>query len=83
MARWLAGGCSSCRRSRRWQDRHGAGSDAVANRCATTSGGIAVGGAEGDYAVKAPTWTDLGRALIDAPRPKGARLRIAVDPPRR
>jgi len=45
--------------------------------------GIAVGGAGGDYAVKAPTWTDLGRALIGTPRPKGARLRIAVDPPRR
>ena len=27
-------------------------------------------------------WDELGRALIAAPRPKGARVRVAVDPPR-
>ena len=32
--------------------------------------------------VRADDWLDLGRALADAPRPKGSRLRVEVDPPR-
>ncbi len=45
-------------------------------------GDVAVGGADGSYVVRAASWTDLGRALIGAARPKGSRLRIVVDPPR-
>jgi primosomal protein N' (replication factor Y) len=32
--------------------------------------------------IRADTWEVLGRALADAPRPKGSRLRVEVDPPR-
>jgi primosomal protein N' (replication factor Y) len=32
--------------------------------------------------VRADTWTQLGSALAATPRPKGSRLRVAVDPPR-
>ncbi len=32
--------------------------------------------------VRADTWSQLGRALADTPRPKGSRLRVEVDPPR-
>jgi primosomal protein N' (replication factor Y) len=32
--------------------------------------------------LRAPTWDDLGRAIARAPRLKGSRLRIAVDPAR-
>jgi primosomal protein N' (replication factor Y) (superfamily II helicase) len=32
--------------------------------------------------VRAGDWLTLGRALADAPRPKGSRLRVEVDPPR-
>ena len=59
----------------------GPGSDAVAEqlrRCRGTS----VGGGPGDYLVTAPTWDELGEALVAAERPKGSRVRIAVDPPR-
>ena len=39
---------------------------------------------DGDgYLLRAQTWDDLGAALASAPRPKGSRLRIEVDPPRR
>jgi primosomal protein N' len=33
--------------------------------------------------VRAPSWDELGPVLAATPRPKGARLRIEVDPPRR
>jgi hypothetical protein len=40
--------------------------------------------ADGDgYLVRADSWGDLGAALASATRPKGARVRIEVDPPRR
>jgi primosomal protein N' (replication factor Y) len=40
--------------------------------------------ADGDgILVRAPTWVELGSALASTPRPKGSRLRIEVDPPRR
>ena len=32
--------------------------------------------------VRAAEWMHLGQALADTPRPKGSRLRVAVDPPR-
>ncbi len=32
--------------------------------------------------VRADTWDVLGHALAETPRPKGSRLRVAVDPPR-
>ncbi len=32
--------------------------------------------------VRADQWWDLGHALATTPRPKGSRLRVAVDPPR-
>ncbi|HEY0519897.1 MAG TPA: hypothetical protein VGC84_10435 [Ilumatobacteraceae bacterium] len=32
--------------------------------------------------LRAPTWDDLGAALVNTPRPKGSRLRVEVDPPR-
>jgi primosomal protein N' (replication factor Y) len=33
--------------------------------------------------LRAPTWDALGAAIAATPRPKGSRLRIEVDPPRR
>ena len=33
--------------------------------------------------LRAESWDDLGRALAATPRPRGSRLRIEVDPPRR
>jgi primosomal protein N' (replication factor Y) len=39
---------------------------------------------DGDaWLVRANTWDELGSALAEAPRPKGSRVRIEVDPPRR
>jgi primosomal protein N' (replication factor Y) (superfamily II helicase) len=32
--------------------------------------------------VRAEEWMQLGQSLADTPRPKGSRLRVAVDPPR-
>ena len=60
----------------------GAGSGTVADALRSVAD-IQVGGADGEFVVKAPTWDALGRALIDAPRPKGGRVRVVVDPPRR
>ena len=46
--------------------------------------GVSVGTASGDMDfARAATWEELGRALISAPRPKGSRVRVEVDPPRR
>ena len=59
----------------------GPGSDEVAEQL-RRSGGVSVGGRPNDYLVTAPTWHELGMALITAERPKGARVRVAVDPPR-
>jgi primosomal protein N' (replication factor Y) len=44
--------------------------------------GIEVGGGDGSWTARAPTWDELGRAMLEIPRPKAARLRVAVDPPR-
>ena len=59
----------------------GPGSDEVAAALRTVPG-IGVGGRERSYTVRAAGWDELGRALIAAPRPKGSRVRVAVDPPR-
>lgn len=37
---------------------------------------------ENRYLVRADDWTTLGRALNETSRPAGARVRVAVDPPR-
>jgi primosomal protein N' (replication factor Y) len=45
--------------------------------------GVEVGGDGGDgFLLRADDWHHLGAALNEAERPAGARLRIAVDPPR-
>jgi primosomal protein N' (replication factor Y) len=44
--------------------------------------GLTVGGDPTRHVVRAPSWDELGRALIAAPRRKGSRLRLEVDPPR-
>ena len=76
-----AAGCSGCRRSPPWPRSPAPGSDDVAAALRTIDG-IDVGGGDGRYTARAATWDALGRALIAAPRPKGSRLRIEVDPPR-
>jgi primosomal protein N' (replication factor Y) (superfamily II helicase) len=59
----------------------GPGSDDVA--AALRAGeGLVVGGSSGRHVVRAASWDELGHALIAAPRPKGSRVRIEVDPPR-
>ena len=45
--------------------------------------GLLPAGPDDDVLVRAPTWDDLGPALARTPRPKGSRLRVEVDPPRR
>lgn len=60
----------------------GAGSDEVAAALRGVEG-VQVGGTEGSYTVRAADWATLGRAIRSVPRPKGARLRVEVDPPRR
>jgi len=59
----------------------GPGSGAVIDQLRLVDG-IDVGGGIDDYLVRAGTWATLGRALIATERPKGSRVRIAVDPPR-
>jgi primosomal protein N' (replication factor Y) (superfamily II helicase) len=59
----------------------GPGSDDVAGALRALDG-MSVGGAGGSYLVRATSWNDLGAALIAAERPKGSRVRVAVDPPR-
>ena len=59
----------------------GPGSDEVADVLRSIRG-IGVGGRDRAYIARAASWDDLGQALIAAPRPKGARVRVAVDPPR-
>jgi primosomal protein N' (replication factor Y) (superfamily II helicase) len=44
--------------------------------------GLATHGPGAEVLVRAPTWTDLADAL-QTPRPRGHRLRVEVDPPRR
>ncbi len=58
----------------------GSGSDDVA--AALRAGGIEVGGGDGRWTGRAPTWEQLGTAIISAPRPPRSRVRVEVDPPR-
>ena len=63
----------------------GPGHDSVAESLRNVDG-VSVGAASGrpdavDLA-RAATWDELGQALIAAPRPKGSRVRVEVDPPR-
>jgi primosomal protein N' (replication factor Y) len=59
----------------------GPGSDDVAAALRSVPG-LTVGGDEGTHLVTAASWEQLGAALVGAARPKGARLRVVVDPPR-
>jgi len=59
----------------------GPGSDEVASQLRTVAG-LTVGGGTSDHLVSAVSWDRLGAALIGADRPKGSRVRVAVDPPR-
>jgi primosomal protein N' (replication factor Y) (superfamily II helicase) len=59
----------------------GPGSDEVAASLGTVDG-IDVGGVDGHWTARAATWEQLGRAIIATPRPKAARVRVEVDPPR-
>jgi primosomal protein N' (replication factor Y) len=42
---------------------------------------VEIAGGDARYVVRADDWATLGNALRDARRPRGSRLRIAVDPP--
>ncbi|HEX4980389.1 MAG TPA: hypothetical protein VFV63_01770 [Ilumatobacteraceae bacterium] len=55
----------------------GAGSDEFV----TGLHGVEVSGGDAHYLVRTDEWMALGTALLDAERPRGSRLRIAVDPP--
>jgi primosomal protein N' (replication factor Y) len=44
--------------------------------------GVTIVGAEGEYVARADDWMLLGRTINSGVRPLGARLRIAIDPPR-
>jgi primosomal protein N' (replication factor Y) len=59
----------------------GSGSDEMA-AALLGAPGLQVGGGAGRWTVKAPTWPELGAAIIATPRPKGSRVRVEVDPPR-
>jgi primosomal protein N' (replication factor Y) len=59
----------------------GPGSEAVAGALRAVPG-VTVGGSGNRYVVRAASWDRLGTALIAAPRPKGSRVRIEVDPTR-
>lgn len=45
--------------------------------------GLVPAGSDDDVLVRAGSWDELGPALARTPRPKGSRLRVEVDPPRR
>ena len=59
----------------------GAGSDAFVASIPAADGVSIVGG-EGEYVARADDWMLLGRTINSGVRPPGARLRIAIDPPR-
>jgi primosomal protein N' (replication factor Y) len=45
--------------------------------------GLEPAGTDDDVLVRHTSWEELGRRLAAAPRPKGSRVRVEVDPPRR
>jgi primosomal protein N' (replication factor Y) (superfamily II helicase) len=59
----------------------GSGADELAAAVGTHEG-LTVGGAGATWTARAATWQQLGLAIIAAPRPKGSRIRVEVDPPR-
>jgi primosomal protein N' (replication factor Y) (superfamily II helicase) len=59
----------------------GAGSDEFVDALRMVDG-IDVGGGDGRWTARAATWEHLGRSINATLRPKAARLRIEVDPPR-
>lgn len=59
----------------------GAGSDEFVGSIPPVDGVVIVGGG-GEYVARAPDWLLLGDTVNRGVRPPGARLRIAVDPPR-
>lgn len=59
----------------------GAGSDQFVASIPAVPG-VTIAGAAGRYVARADDWMLLGATINDGIRPPGARLRIAVDPPR-
>lgn len=59
----------------------GAGSDEFVASIPATPG-VVIAGAAGRYVARADDWMLLGATVSQGVRPTGARLRIAVDPPR-
>jgi len=59
----------------------GAGSDAFVASIPPVDGVVIVGG-DGEYVARSHDWMSLGEAINAGTRPSGARLRIAIDPPR-
>ena len=59
----------------------GAGSDEFVGSIPPVEG-VAIAGADGRYVARAAEWMLLGATINAGVRPPGARLRIAVDPPR-
>jgi primosomal protein N' (replication factor Y) (superfamily II helicase) len=59
----------------------GAGSDEFVASIPTTPG-VTIAGSSGRYVARADDWLLLGATVNQGIRPPGARLRIAVDPPR-
>jgi primosomal protein N' (replication factor Y) len=59
----------------------GPGSDEVAAALRLRDS-VEVGGGDGHWTARAPTWEQLGAAIIATTRPPGSRVRIEVDPPR-
>jgi primosomal protein N' (replication factor Y) len=59
----------------------GAGSDEFVASIPPT-GGVVIAGSAGRYVARADDWMLLGATINEGVRPPGARLRIAVDPPR-
>ena len=47
------------------------------------SAGLQAAGSADSVLVRTPSWDDLGPALSATARPKGSRLKVRVDPPRR
>ena len=47
------------------------------------SAGLQAAGSADSVLVRTPSWDDLGPALAATARPKGSRLKVRVDPPRR
>ena len=73
--------CSGCRRSRRSPRSAGRAATRSPTSCGPSPGSRSVAPPDVTWCGR-PRGTQLGAALIATTRPKGARVRIAVDPPR-